>query len=228
VSTLLDTIDPMERRPRRRRLVPLAAVASALVAVAAVVACGGDDLVAPIRTATPAGSTASVFPTPTGEATATTPSATPTPRVVATASTDEPIASTATIPDELLARAVFTTQAGETYELRIEVPPREEYSIGLSGRLELGERGMLFWYPEVVQQSFWMKDTHYDLSIAFVDGDARIVAILDLERESLETRRPEAGYRYAIEAPAGWYAEHGIEVGDAAVLDFEIPAGLRD
>jgi hypothetical protein len=68
-----------------------------------------------------------------------------------------------------------------------------------------------------------MLNTHYDLSIAFVDGDATIVEILDMEAESRDIRSPGASYRYAIEAPVGWFAERGIEPGDRAVLDFEIP-----
>lgn len=122
--------------------------------------------------------------------------------------------------------AVLTGSNGTRYELPLEVPPRGEYSVGLSGRYHLEGRGMLFWYPELVQRSFWMKDTHIDLSIAFVDSDGVIVEIFDMEAESEEFRVSGDFYRYALEAPLGWYAERGLAAGDTAILDFSIPESL--
>jgi uncharacterized membrane protein (UPF0127 family) len=116
---------------------------------------------------------------------------------------------------------------GATFVLPIEVPDRSEYGVGLSGRLELGERGMLFWYPDLTSQPFWMQNTHFDLSIAFVDGDGAIVDILLMTALSLEPRSPDQQYRYAIEAPAGWFDERGLAPGDSAILDFDIPDSLR-
>ncbi len=43
-----------------------------------------------------------------------------------------------------------------------------------------------------------------------------------MEAESLELVRPGGVYRYAIEAPAGWYAERGVEEG--ALL--RLPPGI--
>ena len=122
--------------------------------------------------------------------------------------------------------AVLTGSDGARYELPLEVPPRAEYSVGLSGRYHLEGRGMLFWYTELVRRPFWMKDTHIDLSIAFVDDDGVIVEILDMEAESEEFRVAAYFYRYAIEAPPGWYAERGLAAGDTAILDFAIPESL--
>ena len=212
---------------RSIRLLGPAIALSGAVTVAA--ACGnGDDPTVTVTTSP----TAEVAATGTATAAATAqspsqPIETATPHVVVTASPDEPVASTAYIPASELPVAVMTRADGETFTLPVEVPDRSEYNVGLSGRLELGERGMLFWYPEPTTQNFWMRNTHYDLSIAFVDGDERIVAIVDMEAESLETRGPGELYRYAIEAPVGWFAERGIEAGDLAVLDFEIPESLR-
>jgi len=200
------------------------------VAALLVAAACGDDPVEPATSAP----TSNVTTEPTSMATPTadpamtaTATSEATPRVVVTASPDEAVASTAYIPASELPLAVMTAGDGSEHALPIEVPDRGEYNVGLSGRLELGERGMLFWYPEPTTQHFWMLNTHYDLSIAFVDGDGTIVDILLMEAESLQTRGPDAPYRYAIEAPAGWYGERGIEPGDQALLDFEIPESLR-
>jgi uncharacterized membrane protein (UPF0127 family) len=195
--------------PRRFSLATLAPLL-----FASVIGCGGASVPAP--TAPPESATASPTATPT-------PTIPPTP----TPTPDERVASTFGLPVEELSVAVLTRGDGTSYELPLEVPPREEYSIGLSGRYQLEGRGMLFWYRELVRRPFWMKGTHIDLSIAFVDDDGVIVEILDMEAESEEFRVPGSFYRFAIEAPLGWYDERGLVAGDSAVLDFSIPESLR-
>ena len=74
----------------------------------------------------------------------------------------------------------------------------DEQRRGLMGVESLDEDGgMAFVYDRPTTGAFWMKDTLIPLSIAFV-ADDRIVA---------------------IEAGAGWFTAHGIEVGDRATLE---------
>jgi hypothetical protein len=104
---------------------------------------------------------------------------------------------------------------GAPARLAIEVLPAGEFSIGLSGRRVLGERGMLFDYGVPGQQGpFWMKNTHIDLDIAFIDASLRIVSIHTMRAESEAFVYSKAPYQSAIEAPAGWYAAHGVREGD--------------
>jgi uncharacterized membrane protein (UPF0127 family) len=129
----------------------------------------------------------------------------------------EPVASTAAIPLERLHVAEFVRAdgSGTPARLPIEVLPAGEFSVGLSGRRVLGERGMLFDYGAPGQEgAFWMKNTHIDLDIAFIDDALRIVSIRTMQAESEEHVRSAAPYQSAIEAPAGWYAAHGIREGD--------------
>lgn len=205
--------------PLRPRLLHVVALLLAL----SVAACSGGDEIMP--TAEPTGEPTIATPSSTPAITATaTPSPTLTP--TATPTPDERVASTFAIPTEELPVAVLTRSDGVRYELPLEVPPRAEYTVGLSGRYHLEGRGMLFWYTELVRRPFWMKDTHIDLSIAFVDSDGVIVEIFDMEAESVEFRVAGDFYRYALEAPLGWYAERGLAAGDTANLDFPIPDSL--
>ena len=134
----------------------------------------------------------------------------------------EPTATTGALPLEELPRIEFVRVDGTAVSLPIEIPPRSEYSIGLSGRYALGERGMLFHYEEEGRRSFWMKNTHVDLDIAFIGADFVIREIFGMEAESLEIRRPDAVYQYAVEAPAGWYAANGVQLGDTARFAFDL------
>lgn len=83
------------------------------------------------------------------------------------------------------------------------------------------DQGMVFIWGTLEDAAFWMKDTLIPLSIAFVGDDDRIHTILEMEPcetepcRTYEARRP---YVMAVEANAGWFEEHGIEVGDTADL----------
>lgn len=197
-----------------KQLSVLAPLAAAILVLAA--ACsGGDPEPRSITVQT-------VMATGTATAVACTATATPADE----GGEPEPVASTASIPVEQLGVMEFHRQSdGQIVLLPVEVPPRTEYTIGLSGRRELCERGMLFHYPEDTRGPFWMKNTHIDLSIAFVDSGARVVEIRRMTAESLELVRPEVDYRFAVEAPAGWYAEHGIVPGDLMRTRFEFTPG---
>ncbi len=173
-------------------------------------------------------------PTPTPSATPITPSPTPTPMpatpnaVAATAEPAGPVTSTFTIPTDELPLATLIAQDGTSYDLPIEVPPRAEYGIGLAGRTELIGRGMLFWWREPIRPRFWMHGTHIDIDIAFVDEEGVIVDVFEMEAGTERIWQPDALSRFAIEAAGGWFAERGVEAGGRAVLNFEIPAGLRE
>lgn len=136
--------------------------------------------------------------------------------------TGEPVASTHAIPTADLPLVRFTSTTGRHATLPIEIIPTAEFAIGLSGRWELAGRGMLFYWPSGDSESgFWMKNTHLPLDIAFVDRDLKIIAILQMEAESEEIRRAPAPYLAAIEAPLGWYAEHGIDAGGTVEFLFD-------
>ncbi len=126
----------------------------------------------------------------------------------------EPVSSTAAIPVDRLPVAEFVADGRVVGRLPVEVLPQGEFSVGLSGRTTLGERGMLFDYGKPGQDGpFWMKGTHVDLDIAFIDEQNRIVSIRTMRAESLDYVYATAPYRSAIEAPAHWYASHGIREG---------------
>lgn len=180
---------------------------------------------APTATATASATGATVTPMPSspipGSATpASSATAAPTlPIPQATTAPVGPVASTFTIPTADLPVVRFVANRGvdegQAALLPVEVPPREEYSIGLSGRVSLEGRGMLFYYPgETGGPGFWMRGTFIDLDIAFVAADGTIIEIGQMRAESEEVHHPDQPYLAGIEAPLGWYAQHGIEAGD--------------
>ncbi len=77
------------------------------------------------------------------------------------------------------------------------------------------DRGMLFIFPREKLLTFWMKDTHIPLSIAFAREDGTIVRIADLEPRSERAVSSRSPARYALEMNRGWFARRGVLEGDA-------------
>lgn len=196
-----------------------------LLGAFALVACGDDEAgdgandeggTAAAATVSTAGSDG------TGTATAATSSETPIP------APSEVVASTYSIPTSALPVLRFHTAEGEV-DLPVEVPPRHEYSIGLSGRTALEDgRGMLFYREDFGQTGFWMHNTHIDLDIAFVAASGEVLLVTTMIADTTDIHRPDGAYVAAIEARAGWYAEHGVQAGDQVEYLFDLDATVED
>jgi len=142
----------------------------------------------------------------------------------------EPTAMTGAIPVERLPQVLFllASPPGAAVSLPVEVPPVSEYGIGLSGRRNLEGRGMLFYYPDGKGTSgFWMKNTHIDLDIAFVDSSLTVVAVMQMKADTETVHRPGVPYMAAIEAPRGYYATVGVREGTRVQFLFDVAAATR-
>jgi uncharacterized protein len=123
-------------------------------------------------------------------------------------------------PDDVVS---FTRDGGGATHLEVRVADSDdERAKGLMNVSELAEdAGMAFLWPEPTTSEFWMKNTLIPLSVAFVDEGGRIVTIRDMQPCTADPC-PMYGatdpYVLAIEANLGYYDEHGIAIGDRAVL----------
>jgi hypothetical protein len=117
---------------------------------------------------------------------------------------------------------ISTAEGTATLDVEIADTP-DERSEGLSNRTSLAEDGgMAFVWDEPVQARFWMKDTLIPLQIAFWGEDDAVLALFEMipcEAEPCETYGPDEPFVGAVEANAGWFTEHGVEVGDTVELD---------
>lgn len=87
---------------------------------------------------------------------------------------------------------------------------------GLMHREKLGENSaMLFIFPDLEYLSFWMRNTQIPLSIAFLDDSGKILQIEDMKPKDESRTRSKTPVRYALEVNQGWFARHGVQVGDA-------------
>ena len=102
------------------------------------------------------------------------------------------------------------------HALRAEVAATVEQRMkGLMFRQKLGTNdGMLFVFDEPGYHSMWMKNTPLPLSVAFVDGEGRILNIIDMEPHTLDQHMAAGPARFAIETNKGWFAQRRIKPGD--------------
>ncbi len=101
------------------------------------------------------------------------------------------------------------------HRLTAEVAATEAHrTTGLMNRRMLPEnRGMLFVFPRLAPQSFWMMNTYVPLSIAFLDENGAIINITDMKPLTTDTHVSTKPARYALEMNQGWFAKRGIKPG---------------
>lgn len=97
----------------------------------------------------------------------------------------------------------------------------DERGRGLSNRDHLAAgSGMIFVFDDEEVRSFWMQDTFIPLDIAYLDANARIIDIQQMEPETTRMHTSSGPAMFALEVPQGWFAEMEIAVGAQAEIVF--------
>jgi uncharacterized membrane protein (UPF0127 family) len=130
------------------------------------------------------------------------------------------IASCAKSPEG--SRLIIETAEGEV-ELNVEIADTtEERTRGLMNRKELAPNaGMVFVHDTPQESNFWMKDTLIPLSLAVWGKGGTIEAILDMEpcrADPCPIYTVGVPWVGAVEVNQGFFAEHGVKVGDQVRL----------
>ena len=110
---------------------------------------------------------------------------------------------------------VINLNAG-IHVIRAEVAASEQHQQqGLMFRKTLGQNdGMLFVYRAPAQVCMWMKNTLIPLSVAFIDGDGRIVNVEEMQPQTLDSHCGKKPVRYALEMNRGWFRQKNLKPGD--------------
>ncbi|MEP7208725.1 MAG: DUF192 domain-containing protein [Casimicrobiaceae bacterium] len=91
----------------------------------------------------------------------------------------------------------------------------EQRATGLMNRFSLRlDAGMIFVFPRAEPLGFWMKNTYVPLSIAFIDGEGRILNIEDMAPQTETTHWSRGSAQFALEMRKGWFRERGVGAGD--------------
>jgi uncharacterized membrane protein (UPF0127 family) len=114
--------------------------------------------------------------------------------------------------------------ASGTVQLHVQIADTDEArERGLMGVRSLApDAGMAFLFDGPTDASFWMKDTLLPLSIAFWDTKGRIVGIREMvpcKHDPCALYSPGVPYVGAVEANRGFFAAHGVRLGDRVRLE---------
>ena len=74
--------------------------------------------------------------------------------------------------------------------------------------------GMLFEFETPGLYCFWMRNTLIPLTVAFMDASGRIIGFADMRPRDESSHCPPAPAHKALEMNQGWFAAHGVDVGD--------------
>lgn len=134
-------------------------------------------------------------------------------------------AGTAHAAPTVIKTTITTQQARVPLTLELATTPAQRER-GLMYRKTLAPHdGMLFAFPQVAPQKFWMKDTLIPLDMLFIDPQHRIVHILTAAAQSETPVGPDVAVNVVIELDGGRAAREGIAVGDKVAYD--IPADIE-
>ncbi len=75
--------------------------------------------------------------------------------------------------------------------------------------------GMLFVLPAPAEVCMWMKNTLLPLSVAFIDGNGKIINIEDMKPQTTDSHCGKKLVRYALEMNQGWFRQKNIKPGNA-------------
>ena len=100
-------------------------------------------------------------------------------------------------------------------EVEVADEPHER-QLGLMHRMKLDPNsGMIFVYEDAKQRSFWMKNTHIPLSIAYIDANCTVVHMSDMTPLSTVGVPSNLPAQFALEMNQGWFEVNGISIGDS-------------
>ena len=90
-----------------------------------------------------------------------------------------------------------------------------EQQQGLMFRDKLGaNEGMLFVYGAPASVCMWMKNTLIPLSVAFIDGNGKVVNIENMKPQTTVSHCGKKLVYYALEMNHGWFKQHNVRPGD--------------
>lgn len=134
-------------------------------------------------------------------------------------------AATATGADCARWRALFADMptgtividtGAERLGLRVRLattPERQAAGFQCATPEEIQRTLILFDFGAEILTQFHMQNVPAPLDIAFVKGDGRIFAVLRMKPSPTALYGPLGPFRYALEAPAGFFERHGIRPG---------------
>lgn len=96
-------------------------------------------------------------------------------------------------------------------EVAMTQPDRE---LGLMHRKSMPQQhGMLFVFDKPARHCMWMRNTLLPLAVAFLDEQARIINVEEMQPQTDDNHCAAAPARFALEMNGGWFKARGFGPG---------------
>lgn len=117
-------------------------------------------------------------------------------------------------------KVTFPTPKGDTVTIEIAENDHDRQR-GLMYRKSMPpDQGMIFWFAEKENHSFWMHNTCIPLDMLYLDDDGLIVGIEEnTPTLSDDTFEVGCSSRYVLELNAGWTRAHGVIAGQKVKIE---------
>lgn len=125
-------------------------------------------------------------------------------------------------------KVILETPPQAPLEIKAEVASNDsQRQMGLMWRETMAEdEGMLFLFPTERHNSFWMHNTLLPLDMLFIDGEWKVVGIVEnATPQTDDSRSVPKMSQYVLELNAGAAARHGL--GEGTEVHFTPPPGLQ-
>lgn len=112
------------------------------------------------------------------------------------------------------AQGLLELSAG-IHRIRAEVANTDESRAeGLMRRKNMpANSGMLFVFDQTAQHCMWMRNTLIPLSVAFLDGQGRIINVEEMLPLTENNHCAAKPAKFALEMNAGWFKSRGLGAG---------------
>lgn len=112
------------------------------------------------------------------------------------------------------AQSLLDLSAG-IHRIRAEVANTDDSRAeGLMYRKSMAvNNGMLFVFDQTAQHCMWMRNTLIPLSVAFLDGQGRIINVEEMLPQTENNHCAAKPAKFALEMNAGWFRNRGLGAG---------------
>ena len=133
-----------------------------------------------------------------------------------------PLLACATQESELEVFDLVPLQVGEQ-QIQVQLADTaEKRAQGLMFQ-QSADPGMLLLYSQPTAVSLWMANTAIPLDVAYIAPDWTIAELITLEpfdKTPVPAAKPVIA---ALEMPRGWFAKHGVQLGQRVALQAHTP-----
>ncbi|MEM2821875.1 MAG: DUF192 domain-containing protein [Thermoproteota archaeon] len=125
-----------------------------------------------------------------------------------------------------IAKIKIVNDEGQVLELEVKVADEpDEWTAGFQNisRSIIEKTLILFVFPSEINAFFHMRNVEASLDIAFIKADGRIIEVIRMDPDTNRLYVPNESFKYAIEAPLGFFKSKKITAGKSRLIVGSIP-----